>query len=82
MDYIHQCVAYNRIVKVFPQVDDNFGLEYDKEKYKEMLLDAGETILGMFGFDRTLYGKPRNKRWWDDLRKHMVNDMKSKYSQG
>jgi hypothetical protein len=26
---------------------------YDKEKYKELLLDEAETILGFFGFDRT-----------------------------
>ena len=29
---------------------------YDKEKYKEMVLDAAETVLGFFGFDRTVYG--------------------------
>jgi hypothetical protein len=28
-------------------------LDYDKEKYKEMILDAAETVLGYFGFDRT-----------------------------
>jgi hypothetical protein len=27
------------------------------EKYnKEMILDAAETVLGIFGFDRTVYG--------------------------
>jgi hypothetical protein len=29
---------------------------YDKEKYREMLLEAAETVLGYFGFDRTLFG--------------------------
>ena len=29
-------------------------LDYDKEKYKDMMLDAAETVLGYFGFDRTL----------------------------
>jgi hypothetical protein len=24
----------------------NFGLNYDREKYKDMLLDASETVLG------------------------------------
>jgi hypothetical protein len=28
---------------------------YDKEKYKEMILDAAETVLGFFGFDRSTY---------------------------
>lgn len=41
-------------------------LQYDREKYKEMLLDAAETVLGIFGFDRTVYGKPRNKEWWHE----------------
>jgi hypothetical protein len=27
--------------------------QYDKEKYKEMVLDAAETVLGFFGFDRS-----------------------------
>jgi hypothetical protein len=27
---------------------------YDKEKYREMVLDAAETVLGFFGFDRTV----------------------------
>jgi hypothetical protein len=26
-----------------------------------MLLDAAETVLGVFGFDRTIYGKPKDK---------------------
>jgi hypothetical protein len=30
-------------------------LNYDKEKYREMLLEDAETVLGYFGFDRTLY---------------------------
>ena len=29
--------------------------QYDKEKYKEMIPDAAETVLGIFGFDRTVY---------------------------
>ncbi len=27
---------------------------YDKEKYKEMILESAETVLGYFGFDRTV----------------------------
>jgi hypothetical protein len=29
---------------------------YDKEKYREMLLEAAETVLGYFGFDGALFG--------------------------
>jgi DNA polymerase elongation subunit (family B) len=45
-------------------------LDYDKEKYKEMILDAAETVLGYFGFDRTVYGNKkevsRRKWWWTE----------------
>jgi DNA polymerase elongation subunit (family B) len=45
------------------------SLNYDKEKYREMILDAAETVLGTFGFDRTMYGdsKKRREKWWQDL---------------
>jgi hypothetical protein len=41
---------------------NNDSLDYDKEKYKEMLLDASETVLGIFGLDRTLFGKLKDKK--------------------
>ena len=66
----------NRVVTVDPS-DDNFGLDYDREKYKEMLLDAAETTLEIFGFDRTLYGKPKDKRWWMELRRNKMNDVQA-----
>ena len=65
----------NRVVTA--GVNDNFGLDYDKEKYKEMLLDAAETVLGIFGFDRTLYGKPKDKKWWMQLRRNTMNDVQA-----
>jgi DNA polymerase elongation subunit (family B) len=66
----------NRVVTA--EASDNyFGLEYDREKYKEMLLDASETALGIFGFDRTLYGKPKGKKWWLELRRNRLNDVQA-----
>jgi hypothetical protein len=47
------------------------------EKNIEMLLDASETVLGIFGFDRTLYGKPKDKKWWMELRRNGMNDMQA-----
>jgi hypothetical protein len=42
-------------------------LNYDKEKYREMLLEAAETIPGYFGFDRTIYDvkatRKKNRKW-------------------
>jgi DNA polymerase, archaea type len=58
-------------------IRNNASLEYDKEKYKEMLLDAYETVLGIFGFDRTLFGKPKDKKWWMQLRRNSMSDVKA-----
>ncbi len=57
--------------------DNNFGLNFDKEKYKEILLDAAETVLGIFGFDRTLFGKSKDKKWWMELRRNKMNDIQA-----
>ena len=57
-------------------------LDYDKEKYKEMIVDAAETVLGYFGFDRTVYGNkkntgPRKWRWLQELRQERENDVRT-----
>ena len=41
----------NPLSRVVPAqfIRNNDSLAYDKEKYKEMLLDASETVLGIFG---------------------------------
>ncbi len=58
---------------------------YDKEKYREMVLDAAETVLGFFGFDRTVYGNlkrnndgrrgRRKWRWYEEIREQRVRDI-------
>jgi hypothetical protein len=56
---------------------------YDKEKYKEMILDAAETVLGFFGFDRTVYGNlkrnngKRKWRWYEELREQRTRDIET-----
>jgi DNA polymerase elongation subunit (family B) len=57
-------------------------LDYDKEKYKEMILDAAETVLGYFGFDRTVYGDKRNAgprkwKWVQELNRERERDIKT-----
>ena len=50
--------------------------QYDKEKYREMILDASETVLGLFGFDRTVYSQFKKKeigKWYDELREQTSN---------
>jgi hypothetical protein len=43
---------YNTLCRVTP-IESEFIPQYDKEKYKEMILDTAEIVLGYFGFDRT-----------------------------
>ena len=45
----------NPLCRVTPIENLKCLSQYDKEKYKEMILDAAETVLGFFGFDRTAY---------------------------
>jgi len=51
--------------------------DYDREKYRELLLEAAETVLGYFGFDRTAIGDPskKNKKWWQLLNDERLRDM-------
>ena len=54
--------------------------DYDREKYRDMLLEAAETVLGYFGFDSTLYGdtiRKKNKKWWCDLRQERRKDIET-----
>jgi hypothetical protein len=49
-------------------------------KYKEILLDAAETVLGYFGFDRTVYGNKKNittrkYRWLAESRREREKDI-------
>jgi DNA polymerase elongation subunit (family B) len=50
-----------RVVPIYNTQGNNEIANYDKEKYKEMVLDAAETVLGYFGFDRTIYGDRRGR---------------------
>jgi hypothetical protein len=53
--------------------------KYDKEKYRDMLLEAAETGLGYFGFDMTAFGaaKKRNSKWWSALREERNRDIEN-----
>jgi hypothetical protein len=56
-------------------------LNYDKDKYREMILDAAETVLGYFGFDRSVYENPRNnrkkKKWYEELQEERTKDIQT-----
>ena len=45
-----------------------------------MVLDAAETVLGFFGFDRATYSnlkKGRRKRWYEELREQKTRDIQA-----
>jgi hypothetical protein len=56
-----------RVVPIYYTQKNNGKRNYDKEKYRELILDAAETVLGYFGFDINLYSDKKNvskRKWW------------------
>ncbi len=55
------------------------GHEYDKEKYRVMLLESGP-VLGFFGFGWSRYdsrdsSRSKNRKWWHHLREQRQKDI-------
>jgi len=78
--YIYTDAAHsNPLRRVIPvELIEGGREQYDKEKYREMLLDATETVLGYFGFDRMLFGvtsRSKNRKWWHQLREQRQKDI-------
>jgi hypothetical protein len=46
-----------------------------------MILDAAETVLGYFGFDRSLYGMPmkngKKRKWFEELQDERTKDIQA-----
>jgi len=66
-------------------LEENSIMKYE-EKYKEMILDAAETVLGYFGFDRALHGNKgnisvRKWRWFEELRQERERDINIEMSE-
>jgi hypothetical protein len=85
MKYIYTNSQHNNPLWRVVSIDSSKGaggkLDYDKGKYKEMILDAAETVLGYFGFDRSIYGNknvgPRKWRWLQKLRQEREKDIRT-----
>jgi DNA polymerase elongation subunit (family B) len=77
IQYIYTDAAHsNPLQRVTPGefIDEGKEQVYDKEK----LLEAAETVLGYFGFDRTLFGvtsRSKNRKWWYQLREQRQKDI-------
>ena len=56
---------------------------YHKEKYREMILNAAETVLKFLGFDRAVYGadhknnRKKMMKWYDELQEERTKDIQS-----
>ena len=72
-----------RVVPVENAHQNNIeAFRYDKEKYREMILDAAETVLGYFGFDRTVYGNKKStgagkRRWLQEIKQEREKDIRT-----
>jgi DNA polymerase elongation subunit (family B) len=83
IQYVHTDAQHkNPLSRVTPLGLINQGKEqkYDKEKYRDMLLEAAETVLGYFGFDKTAFGdtvKKRNRKWWYTLSEERRRDIEN-----
>ena len=84
IQYIYTDSQHNNpLCRVTPIDNLKFLPPYDKEKYKEMVLDATETVLGLFGFDRTAYSNfkkntgRRKWKWFHELREQRVRDIET-----
>ena len=80
IQHIYRAALKNPLRRVIPLELISDEHDYDKEKYREMLLEAAETILSYFGFDRTIYGdtiKKKNKKWWYELGQERRKDIET-----
>jgi len=57
---------HNPLCRIAP-IEAYDGKGYDKEKYRELLLDAAETVLSTFGFSRREFGSRTRKDTYLDL---------------
>ncbi len=80
--------CYGDYVKVIIECyywDLDIVTSYDKEKYRDLLLDAAEPVLGYFGFDGSVYRRSENrgirsskqKKWWNELREERIKDVET-----
>ena len=82
IQYIYTDSQHNNpLCRVTPIENIKSLPSYDREKYKEMILDAAETVLGFFGFDRSAYSNlkryNRRKRWYEELREQRARDVET-----
>jgi hypothetical protein len=66
---------HNPLCHVTPLELADANINFDRKKYREMLLDAAETVLTTFGIPREAYNTPnRPKSWLKELREEIRNE--------
>jgi hypothetical protein len=80
IQYIYTDSKHNNpLCRVTPIENIQSMPSYDREKYREIVLDAAETVLGFFGFDRTAYSNTKRgrKKWYEELREQRATDIET-----
>jgi DNA polymerase elongation subunit (family B) len=82
IQYIYTNSQHNNpLCRVVPIENMKSLPPYDKEKYREMILDAAETVLGFFEFDRSAYSNLKRGRrkwqWYEELREQKERDIET-----
>ncbi len=69
IDFIHtDAKHHNPLRRVAPYDSPDGRIHEDRDKYREMILDAAETVLSTFGFSREVYGfQKKFNNWIDEL---------------
>jgi hypothetical protein len=84
IQYIYTDAKHNNPLCRVTHIEEGRGSppQYDKEKYKEMALDAADTVLGFFGFNRSTYSniKKGRRRWFEELREQRAIDIETEMS--
>jgi DNA polymerase elongation subunit (family B) len=76
----------NPLCRVRPIENIQSMPSYDREKYKELILDAAETVLGYLGFSRTAYSNlkryngKRRWTWYQELKEQRARDIETEMS--
>ena len=66
---------HNPLCRVIPLELVGSKANFDKEKYREMLMDVAGTVLSTFGFSREAYGIPiKSRSWLRELREEIRNE--------
>ncbi|MCP8308407.1 MAG: hypothetical protein H3Z54_06895 [archaeon] len=60
---------HNPLCRVLAYELASSNINHDKDKYRDMILDAAETVLSTFGFSREMFGlRPSTRSWTQELR--------------